>query len=136
MTTWMITSAFFALCLHGAIWFGANLKLGSQQPLTDTQLQMGFALAWMVGALAMWRLSLPASRLHAVSTIMLGALFVTLLGNLGALGSFIARGVQLNENFLSAFALYRGLKVLLELVLAVPSAILLQGLALTRAKAA
>jgi len=110
--------------------------LKSRQPLTDTQLQMGFALAWMVGALAMWRISPAATRLHAVSTVMLGALFVTLLGNLGALGSFIARGIQLNGSFLSAFLIYRGLNVLLELALAVPSAILLQGLALTRAKTA
>lgn len=132
VTTWNITAVFFALVLHGTLWFGANLLLGNQQAVPEAQRQMTFALAWMVGILAMWRIALPSSRWHAVGMVMMGAIFVSVLGNIGALIIYVFSGARIDGGFLSAFTIYRGLSVVAEIVLAVPSAVLLQMLALKR----
>ena len=128
---WMITAALSALCLHGACWFVARLVFADPQAIAETQRQMGIALAWMVGSLALWRISAPPSRLHAILTTLLCALFVTGLGSVGALATWSARG-QLTHELLSSFALYGGLMLLSQLALAIPSTVLLQAVALTR----
>lgn len=135
VTTWNITAVFFGLLLHGLLWFGVNLLIGNEQAVSEAQRQMTFALAWMVGVLALWRIGLPASRLHATGMLMLGVVFVTVLGNAGALLIYLVSGARLDGGFLSAFAAYRGLAMLAEIVVAVPSAILLQAVALKRSVA-
>ncbi len=127
----MIISALVALCLHGVCWFVTRWLGSDPQALAETQRQMGIALAWMVGALALWRLSPPPSRLHAILVVMLCALFVTCLGSAGALATYFARGM-VSDNLLSSFAMFGGLMILGQLALAIPSAVVLQALALTR----
>ena len=128
---WMITGALAGLCLHGACWYFARVIAADPEAVGETQRQMGIALAWMVGALALWRISPPASRLHAVLSILVCALFVTCLGSVGALATWVAKG-QINGELLSSFAVFGGLMVLGQLMLAIPSAVLLQAVALTR----
>lgn len=128
---WMLTAALAALCVHGACWFIVRVLNGDAQAIGETQRQMGIALAWMVGALALWRISAPPSRLHAILVVLLCAIFVTCLGSVGALATYFARGM-LNNNLLTSFAMYGGLMVLGQLALAIPSTIVLQAVALTR----
>ena len=128
---WLITAALAALCLHGACWYAVRLLNGDPGAVGETQRQMGIALAWMVGALALWRIAPPPSRLHAILSVMVCALFVTCLGSVGALATWFARG-QVTHELLTSFAIFGGLMVLAQLALALPSAVLLQAVALTR----
>ncbi len=128
---WMVTAALAALCLHGACWFVTRLIAADPEAVGETQRQMGIALAWMVGSLALWRIATPPSRLHAILIILVCAVFVTGLGSVGALATWTARG-QLTHELLSSFAVYGGLMMLGQLALAIPGAVLLQAIALTR----
>jgi hypothetical protein len=84
----------------------------------------------------MWRISPPPSRLHAYVTAMVCALFLSFLGSLAALLKLIfVDGAGLNSKFLSSFAMLGGLVMLAHFLSALPSAALLQGVALTRKKA-
>jgi hypothetical protein len=132
-TTWMITAAFFSLCLHGVCWFIAKQLLGDEEALANTQRQMVLGLFWMIGALAIWRVVPPPSRLHAYMIAIVCAVFVSLLGSLVVLIklAFIDR-YELNGNFMSSFAMLGGLVMLAHFLSALPSAALLQGVALTR----
>jgi hypothetical protein len=136
-STWMIAAAFVAMILHGVLWFMAQIVAGTSDAIGDTQRQMILALAWMVGALALWRLRPPPSRLHAVFTVLLCALFVTVLGSLAALVKLmVLEHADMSAGLLQSFGIMGGLLVLAHLVLAVPSAIVLQAVALTRPKPA
>ncbi len=135
MVRWMLLAALAALVLHGASWFIVRIISGDPLPLAETQRQMGIALAWMVGALALWRIGVPATRLHAIISVLVCALFVTVLGSFGALATWFAHGMM-THNLLTTFALYGGLMVLGQLALAIPSAVVLQAAALTRRPAA
>ncbi|MBW8732783.1 MAG: hypothetical protein JF571_00465 [Asticcacaulis sp.] len=135
-STWMLASVLGALCLHGVCWFTVRIFTGDLDPIGETQRQMTFALGWMVGSVAIWRVTPPSSRLRAWSIALLCAVFVTLLGNVGALLRFAQGGVQFNSGFLTAFGVYRGLKGLGEIALGIPSAIVLQLVALARPKPA
>lgn len=131
----MITAVLVALVFHGLCWFVTRMIAGDAQALGETQRQMGIALAWMVGAVALWRLSPPPSRLHAVLIVLLCTLFVTCLGSVGALATYVVRGIA-NRNLVTSFAVYGGLMVLGQLALSLPSSLVLQALALTRRPAA
>lgn len=133
--TWMILSAVAALCLHGAQWYLAAALMGGDDALAEAQRQMVLGAFWVVASLVLWKLSFPPSRLHGLLIALCGALFITLAGNVAALLNYMIKGVTLTQELVSAFALYRGLKGLGELVLSIPTAILLQGLALSRKSA-
>lgn len=129
----MITAAFFSLILHGVCWFVAKLLWGDDEALANTQRQMVLALGWMVCALAMWRMAPPPTRLHAYVTAMVCALFLSVLGSVAALLKLLfVDGASLNGKFLSSFAMLGGLVMVAHFLSALPSAALLQGLALTR----
>ncbi len=133
----MITAAFVSLCLHGALWFTAKHILGDEEALANTQRQMVLGLFWMVGSLAIWRVVPPPSRLHAYMTAMVCAFFVSFLGSVVVLIKLIVfDGYEFNGKFLSSFAMLGGLVMLAHFLSALPSAAVLQGVALTRPKAA
>ncbi|WP_157138692.1 hypothetical protein [Asticcacaulis biprosthecium] len=131
----MILSAVAALCLHGAQWFLTSSLMGNEDALGETQRQMVLAAFWVVATLVLWKISFPPSRLHALLMALCGALFITMAGNVAALVNYMIKGVTLTQELVSAFALYRGVKGLGELVLSIPTAVLLQGLALSRKSA-
>lgn len=136
-STWMIASALAAMILHGLCWFAVQIVIGTSDAFGDTQRQMVLALAWMVGSLALWRLRPPPSRLHAVFTVLLCALFVTGLGSLAALVKLtVLEHADMSAGLLQSFGMLGGLLVLAHLALAIPSAIVLQLIALTRPKPA
>lgn len=133
VTTWNITAVFLALVLHGVMWFTARLLFGDAQAISAAQGQMILALMWMVGAIALWWINLPPSRLHAVLLVLGCALFVTVLGSAVAFVKFILLdGSRPTQELFSSFILWGGLMVLAQIVLAVPSAIMLQMVALKR----
>ena len=136
-TRWMILAAVAALCLHGLCWYVTRLLLGDgPEALAETQRQMCLALAWMVGALIIWKMALPASRLHAVLTVLTCALFLTVLGSAAAfLKLLFVDHAVLSGKLVSSFLMLGGLLVVAQLVLAIPSAILLQAVGLRRAAA-
>ncbi len=132
--TWMLLSGIAALCLHGALWFVAQSVFGGDSDaMSETQIKMVLAVSWIVCALVLWKIGMPASRLHAVLSVLTCALFVTGLGSVAALIKliFIDRAEPTHE-LLSSFGLLSGLMLLAHLALAAPTAILLQGLALSR----
>jgi hypothetical protein len=133
VTTWNITAVFLALVLHGIMWFVVRLVFGDSEAVSAAQGQMILALMWMIGAIAIWWINLPPSRLHAVLMVLGCALFVTMLGSGVALIKFILLdGTRATQELLSSFLIWGGLMVLAQIVLAVPSAILLQMVALKR----
>jgi hypothetical protein len=133
VTTWNITAVLLALVLHGIMWFVVRLVFGDSEAVSAAQGQMILALMWMIGAIAIWWINLPPSRLHAVLMVLGCALFVTMLGSGVALIKFILLdGTRATQELLSSFLIWGGLMVLAQIVLAVPSAILLQMVALKR----
>lgn len=136
VTTWNITAVFLALLLHGILWFVARLLFGDSQAVSAAQGQMILALMWMIGAIAMWWINPPPSRLHAVLLVLGCALFVTVLGSAVAyLKVILLDGSRANGELFSSFVIFGGLMILAQIVLAVPSAILLQMVALKRSVA-
>jgi len=136
-STWMIGSALAAMVVHGLCWFVVQMFAGTDDAIGDTQRQMVLALAWLVGSLALWRLRPPPSRLHAILTVLACALFVTGLGSLAALVRLaVLEHADMSARLLQSFGLFGGLLVLAHLVLAMPAAIVLQAVALTRPKPA
>ncbi len=133
-TRWMIISVIAAVLLHGVCWLMGRLFAGDAEgALGETQRQMALALAWMIGVLFMWKINLPVSRLHAVMNIMLCVLFVCALGSAVA----IAKNVILQPAAVRSNLMVFGVPIAIaiaQLILAIPSALLLQGLALTRAR--
>ena len=136
-TRWLVLAAVIALCLHGLCWYVTRLLMGDgAEALAETQRQMCLALAWMVCALIMWKISLPPSRLHAVLTVLTCALFLALLGSGAAfIKLVVVDHAMVNEKLISSFLVLGGLLVAAQLVLSVPSAILLQAVALRRTAA-
>mgnify|MGYP007007529375 FL=1 len=133
----MIAAALAAMLVHGLFWFVAQIIVGTSDAIGDTQRQMVLALAWLVGSLALWRLRPPPSRLHAVSMVILCALFVTVLGSLAALVKLmVLEHADMSAGLLQSFGMLGGLLVLAHLALAIPSAIVLQLVALKRPKSA
>jgi len=136
VTTWNITAVFLALVAHGVMWFVARLVFGDSQAVSAAQGQMILALMWMIGAIAIWWINPPPSRLHAVLLVLGCALFVTVLGSVVAFMKFtVLDGGRATQELFSSFIIFGGLMVLAQMGLAVPSAILLQAVALKRSVA-
>ena len=132
-TRWMIISAIAALCLHGFCWFVTRLLWGDPNAVEETQRQMTLALTWMVCVLVMWKISLPPSRLHATLGVLMYALFVVTLGTAAALIKLVfVDGYGWGAELLKTFSMVGIMLFLTQMSLAVPSAILLQALALKR----
>ena len=134
-TRWLILAAVMALCLHGFCWYVTRTLLGDgPEALSETQRQMCLAMAWMIGALVIWKMSVPPSRLHAILTVLTCALFLTLLGSAAAFIKLIfVDHAVVTGKLVSSFLTLGGLLVVAQLVLAIPSAIVLQAVALRRA---
>ncbi len=134
---WMIIAGVAALCLHGLCWFMVRVLWGDAHAVDETQRQMTLALFWMICTLIAWKLSPPPSRLHATLGVLMYALFLILLGSVAALIklAFIDR-MALDAQLLKSFSLLSIMMVLTHMCLAVPSAILLQAVALKRNPAA
>lgn len=136
-TRWLILAAVIAVCLHGLCWYLVRTLLGDgPEALAETQRQMCLALAWMVGALVIWKISLPPSRLHAVLTVLTCALFLVILGSAAAFVKLIlVDHAVVTGKLVSSFLTLGGLLVAAQLVLAIPSSVVLQAVALRRAAA-
>ena len=132
--TWMLLSGVAALCLHGGLWFIAwSVFGGDGEALSETQRQMVLALFWIVCAIVLWKINLPPSRLHAILGVLTCVLFVTVLGSVAALVKLIlVDKAEMTKELLSSFGLLSGLLFLAQMALAVPTALLLQGVALSR----
>ena len=129
----MFIAGVAALCLHGLCWFAARVLWGDAHAAEETQRQVTLALFWMVSTLIAWKLSPPPSRLHATLGVLMYALFLILLGSVAALIklAFIDR-MPLDAQLMKSFALLSLMMILTHMCLAVPSAILLQAVALKR----
>ncbi|MBW8880643.1 MAG: hypothetical protein JF615_04220 [Asticcacaulis sp.] len=131
--TWMLLAGLAALCLHGIIWFVARKVFGDDDAVGETQRQMVLAVFWIIGAVILWRISMPPSRLHATFGVLTCALFVTVLGSGAALIKLLTvEGAEPTQDLLTTFAMLSLVLVLAQMVVAVPTALLLQGLALSR----
>ncbi|HTN40580.1 MAG TPA: hypothetical protein VLZ84_05470 [Asticcacaulis sp.] len=130
---WMLIAGVAALCLHGLCWFVARVLWGDAHAVEETQRQVTLALFWMVCTLIAWKLSPPPSRLHATLGVLMYALFLILLGSVAALIklAFIDR-MPLDAQLMKSFSLLSLMMILTHMCLAVPSAILLQAVALKR----
>jgi magnesium-transporting ATPase (P-type) len=130
---WMFISGIAALCLHGLCWFVVRALWGDTDAAGETQRQVTLALFWMVCTLIAWKLSPPPTRLHATLGVLMYALFLTLLGSVVALIklSFFDH-MKLGLDLLKSFSLLSVMMILTHMCLAVPSAILLQAVALKR----
>jgi hypothetical protein len=133
---WMVIAGVTALCLHGFCWFVVRVLWGDVHAIDETQRQVTLALFWMVCTLIAWKLKPPPSRLHAALSVLMYALFLILLGSVAALIklAFIDR-MPLDAQLLKSFSLLSVMMVLTHMCLAVPSAILLQAVALKRSPA-
>jgi hypothetical protein len=133
---WMVIAGVAALCLHGFCWFVVRVLWGDVHAIDETQRQVTLALFWMVCTLIAWKLKPPPSRLHAALSVLMYALFLILLGSVAALIklAFIDR-MPLDAQLLKSFSLLSIMMVLTHMCLAVPSAILLQAVALKRSPA-
>ncbi len=129
----MIIAGVAALCLHGFCWFMTRLLWSDPGAVDETQRQMTLAFFWMVCTLIAWKLSPPPSRLHATLGVLMYALFLILLGSAAALIklAFIDR-MTLDVPLMKSFSLLSLMMILTHMCLAVPSAILLQAVALKR----
>jgi hypothetical protein len=133
---WMVIAGVAALCLHGFCWFVVRVLWGDVHAADETQRQVTLALFWMVCTLIAWKLKPPPTRLHATLSVLMYALFLILLGSVAALIklAFIDK-VPLDTPLLKSFLLLSIMMVLTHMCLAVPSAILLQAVALKRSPA-
>ncbi len=133
---WMVIAALAALCLHGVCWFAARVLMGDADAVGETLRQMELAVFWMIGALVLWLMGVPASRLHATLGVLSCALLVTLFGSAAAFAKLIfVEGAEINAQLLSSFGMLSLVLVIAHLSLAMPAAVVLQAIALTRAKA-
>ena len=130
---WMVIAGVAGLCLHGLCWFVVRVLWGDANAADETQRQMTLALFWMVCTLIAWKLSPPPSRLHATLAVLMYALFLILLGSAAALFKlvFIDR-MALDSQLIKSFSLLSVMMILTHMCLAVPSAIMLQAVALKR----
>lgn len=131
--TWMLTAGIAALCLHGLLWFVAGTLYGNADALAETQRQMVLAVFWIVCAVILWKIAVPASRLHAAMGVLTCALFVTVLGSVAALVKlWLVDHAALTKDLLTSFGLLSGVMGLVQMAIAVPTAFVLQGMTLTR----
>ena len=129
---WMVTGSVAALGLYGLLWFLLGSFVSLEQPGIETRQLMISGVFWTIAVLALWRLNVPRSRLHAVMSVL------TCVVAVGALGTFVSVAVQaiqgavINKALIANYLILGGALLLAQLFLAIPSAIILQQIVLMR----
>lgn len=131
-TTWMLTGVLVTLCFHGVLWWLFSGLVSLNEPVRQSRQVMISALFWMIGTLAWWKYRLPQSRLHAVFSVLGCVLLVALVGTVFAFLALVFRGVIFDRQVTTTFSLLSGVLLVAQLILAVPSAVVLQALVLRR----
>ncbi len=124
------------LCLLGVLWVVFSGIVSLDQPANQSQVVMISGLGWMVCAIVWWKMKTPQSRLHAVFTVLLSAFAVALAGTAVRFIGLLFQGVLFDKRVLITFSLLSAVLLVAQLILAVPSAILMQQLVLRRARPA
>jgi hypothetical protein len=133
-TTWMLVGVLVTLCLFGVLWFLFSHLVSLDQPVTQSRVVMISGLGWMVCTIVWWKMKPPHTRLHAVITVLLSALAVAAAGTLVRFISLLFQGVLFDKRVLVTFSLLSGVLLVAQLILAVPSAVLMQQVVLRRAQ--
>lgn len=133
-STWMLGGAFATLCLFGLLWFLFSHLVNLDQPIDQSRVVMISGLGWMVCAIVWWKMKPPQSRLHAVITVLLSTAAVALAGTLVRFIGLLFQGVLFDKRVLVTFSLLSGVLLVAQLILAVPSALLMQQIVLRRAE--
>lgn len=133
-TTWMLVGIFATLVLFGILWFVFSGIINLDQPSSQSQIIMISGLGWMVFTVVWWKMKTPQSRLHAVFTVLLSTLAVALAGTTVHFIGLLFKGVLFDRREMVGFTLMSIILLVAQLILAVPSAILMQQLVLRRAR--
>jgi cytochrome bd-type quinol oxidase subunit 2 len=130
---WLVVAGAIALCVHGAVWLAARILTGDAGAVAEALRQMALALGWMACALILWKIRPPTSRLHAIASVFVCALAVTVLGSLAALARLVVIDhYAASQELLSSFTLLSLVLMIGHLVLALPAMLVMQAAALTR----
>jgi cytochrome bd-type quinol oxidase subunit 2 len=130
---WLALAGVAALCAQGAVWLAARALAGDANAAVEAARQMALAPGWMVCALILWKIRPPSSRLHAVASVFLCALAVTVLGSLAALARLVLLdNYPASQELLSSFTLLSLVLLVGHLALALPAMLVMQAVALTR----
>ena len=133
-STWILGGVLATLCLFGVLWFLFSHLVSLEQPVNQSRIVMISGLGWMVFAIVWWKMRPPQSRLHAMFAVLLSTLAVALAGTAFRFASLLFQGVLFDRRVLVTFSLLSVVLLLAQLVLAVPSALLMQQVVLRRAE--
>ncbi len=131
---WMLMGCLATLCLFGLLWFVVSQLVNLDQAATQSRVVMISSLGWMVCTLAWWKMKPPSSRLHAVFGVLLCALVVALAGTAFSFAGQLVQGTLLDHRVLRVFSILSGALLIVQLILAVPSAVVLQQVVLRRVR--
>ena len=120
------------LCLFGLLWFAISGLINLEQAATQSRVVMVSGLGWMACTVAWWKMKPPQSRLHAVVSVLVCAAAVALAGTILGFIGLVFHGVLFDRRELRGYSLLFGLLLIVQLILAVPSAILMQQVLLRR----
>jgi len=130
--TWMLLGVLITLCLFGVLWFLFSHLVNLAQPVSQSRVVMISGLGWMVCSIVWWKMKPPQSRLHAVITVLLSTLAVAAAGTLVRFVGLLFQGVLFDRRVLVTFSLLSGVLLVAQLILAVPSAVVMQQIVLRR----
>ena len=133
-TTWMLTGVLVTLCLFGLLWFVLSQLVNLDHAVDQSRVVMISALCWMIFAIVWWKMKTPHSRLHAVATVLLSTMAVALAGTVVGFLSLLFQGVLFDKRVLMTFSVLSGVLLIAQLILAVPSAVVMQQIVLRRAE--
>ena len=131
-STWILAGVLATLCLFGLLWFVFSHLVSLEQPVNQSRVVMISGLGWMVCAVVWWKMRPPLSRLHAVFGVLFSALGVALAGTAVRFIGLLFQGVLFDKRVLVTFALLSGVLLVAQLILAVPSAVVMQQIVLRR----
>jgi hypothetical protein len=131
---WMLLGTAATLCLFGLLWFLFSHLVSLDQPIGQSRVVMVSGLGWMVCSLVWWNMKAPHSRLHAVFAVLLSTLAVALAGTLFRFVGLLFQGVLFDRRVLVTFSLLSGVLMVAQLILAVPSAVMMQQIVLRRVR--
>ncbi len=130
--TWMLGGIAATICLFGVLWFLVSHLVNLEQAAVESRVVMISGLGWMGCSVAWWKMKPPQSRLHAVFMVLLCALAVALGGTVLRFIGLVFQGVLYDHRELRGYSLLFGALLFVQLILAVPSAVLMQQLVLRR----
>jgi len=131
---WTLLGIAATLGLFGLLWFVVLHLVSLDQPQTQSRVVMISGLGWMVCTVVWWKMKAPHSRLHAVFAVLLCALVVAMAGTAFRFAGLLIQGVLLDHRVLRIFSILSGALLIVQLILAVPSAVLMQQIVLRRAR--